>query len=409
MSSKIRSWRRDISLFLTSQLVSLLGSSLVQYAITWHITLTTKSGSMMTLSIICGFLPLFILSPFAGVWADRFDRRKLAALADFFIALVTLGAALAYLAGYDQLWILFLVQAFRAAGQAFHQPAVGALLPQIVPEDKLMRVNGLNSSLQSALMLISPAVAGVLLSVTSIKLIFFIDIITAAIAISILLLALRIESHKKARSKQSTSYFRDLIDGLRYIKNHPYLVSLFSYFTALYFLISPAAFLTPLQTTRVFGADIWRLTAIELVFSVGMTAGGALIAVWGGFRNRVRTIAASTLLMAFCSIALGLAPWFWLYLTVMTVFGIALPFLNTPGTVMLQEHVDGDYLGRTFSILSMLSSSVMPLSMLIFGPLADQIDIDILLIVSGAGMVAIGFSGLFIRRLLAAGESNKKT
>lgn len=68
-------WEKDIVLFLMSQTISLLGSSLVQYAIMWYITLNTKSGVMMTISIICGFVPTFFLSPFAGVWADRYNRK----------------------------------------------------------------------------------------------------------------------------------------------------------------------------------------------------------------------------------------------------------------------------------------------------------------------------------------------
>ena len=63
-------WNRNIVLFLTSQTVSLFGSYLVQYAIMWHITLRTQSGIMMTIAIICGFVPTFFVSPFAGVWAE---------------------------------------------------------------------------------------------------------------------------------------------------------------------------------------------------------------------------------------------------------------------------------------------------------------------------------------------------
>ncbi len=64
-------WKKNIILFLGSQTISLFGSSLVQYAILWYITLNTQSGVMMTLSIVCGFVPTFFLSPIAGVWADQ--------------------------------------------------------------------------------------------------------------------------------------------------------------------------------------------------------------------------------------------------------------------------------------------------------------------------------------------------
>ncbi len=72
-----RNWKKDTTLFLSSQTISLFGTMLVQYAITWYITMKTQSGVMMTLSVVAGFLPTFFLAPFAGVWADRFDRKKL--------------------------------------------------------------------------------------------------------------------------------------------------------------------------------------------------------------------------------------------------------------------------------------------------------------------------------------------
>lgn len=91
-------WKRNLILFLGSQTISLFGSALVQYAIMWYITLHTKSGFMMTLYIICGFLPTFFLSPFAGVWADRYSRKLLIILADAMIAMVTLLLAVLFLA-----------------------------------------------------------------------------------------------------------------------------------------------------------------------------------------------------------------------------------------------------------------------------------------------------------------------
>jgi DHA3 family macrolide efflux protein-like MFS transporter len=95
-------WRKKIVLFLASQAISFFGSALVQYAITWYITLETQSGVMMTISIICGFVPMFLISPFAGVWADRFDRKKLVILSDSLIALSSLINCLFFFAGYGR-------------------------------------------------------------------------------------------------------------------------------------------------------------------------------------------------------------------------------------------------------------------------------------------------------------------
>jgi MFS transporter, DHA3 family, macrolide efflux protein len=357
----------------------------------------------MTISIICGFIPVFLLSPFAGVWADRYDRKRLIALADGMIATVTLAVALVFLSGHRSVWLLFVALALRAVGSAVQGPAVGAILPQIVPEDKLMRANGINGTIQSAIMLVSPMLSGALLTFASITLIFFIDVATAALAIGVLVFVLRVEPHARATQKQETGYFADMRLGLRYIREHRYLLSFFAYLGVFLFLVAPAAFLTPLQVTRTFGAQVWRLTAIEIVFSAGMLLGGGLIAAWGGFKNRMRTMAAANLVMAACTIALGLAPAFWLYLVFMGLFGVALPFFNTPSSVMIQEQVDQAYMGRVYSVLSMLSTSLMPLGMLVFGPLADALRIEWMLLGTGAVMLFHGLRVLGNRRLMEAG------
>ncbi|MFS0575064.1 MFS transporter [Sporosarcina sp. 179-K 3D1 HS] len=400
-------WLKNIILFLSSQTISLFGSSLVQYAIMWHITLTTKSGLMMTLFIICGFIPTFILSPVAGVWADRYNRKILIIVADGLIALATLVLAILFLLGFNAIWLLFVMAAVRAFGAGIQMPAVGAILPQIVPKDKLTKVNGANGSIQALIMFISPMVSAALLGLTSLEIIFFIDVITAAIAI-ITLLALKISVHEKASEKQTTSYFSDFKQGLQYVNNHAFLKKFFLFFAVFFVLMAPAAFLTPLQVTRSFGDDVWRLSAIEIAFSIGMMAGGGIIAAWGGFQNKIKTLGFASIIMGVCTLALGIVPVFWVYLVFMALFGVALPIFNTPANVLLQEKVEEGYLGRVFGVMGMISTSMMPLGMLLFGPIADFIKIEWLLVGTGIFIIILA---IFLGRntvLIEAGKPDLK-
>lgn len=398
-----RPWKAKTAVFLASQTISLLGSQLVQYAILWSVTLESQSGGLMTWSILAGFVPTFLLSPLAGVWADRYNRKHLILWADGFIALVTLGLVVLYSAGLGSLWALIGAQVLRALGAAVQMPAVGALLPQFVPQDQLARVNGLNSTLQSALMLVSPVLAGALLAGAQLEQLFWIDILTAAVAMGLLGLFLKVAPHAKAAEKAQVTAWTDLKLGLTYIREHRYLVPFFAYNAALLFLIAPGAFLTPLQVTRNFGAEVWYLTAIEIVFSLGMLAGGLILSLWGGLKNRMHTMLLSHALMALCSLFLGLSPWLIPYLIVMGLFGVAIPFYNSASSVLLQEHVEESYLGRVFSVQTLIFTSAMPLGMLVFGPLADLLSIDLLLVAAGALMLAQALWVLTQKQLLEAG------
>ncbi|MNP00511.1 enterobactin exporter EntS [compost metagenome] len=359
---------------------------------------------MMTLYIICGFIPTFILSPIAGVWADRYNRKILIMLSDGMIAVATLILAIVFMMGYHSIWLLFVMAAVRAMGTGIQTPAVGAILPQIVPKDQLTRVNGLNGTLQAVIMFVSPIVSAALLTMASIEAIFFIDVITAAIGIGTLLVFFHIPLHEKANEKQTTSYFHDMRQGIHYIKDHRFLKTFFLFFSVFFVLMAPAAFLTPLQVTRSFGDGVWRLTAIEIAFSIGMIAGGGIIAAWGGFRNKVHTMMFSVLVMGGCTVALGIVPNFWIYLIFIAVCGVGMPIFNTPTNVLLQEKVDENFMGRVFGVMGMISTSMMPIGMLIFGPIADFVKIESLLI--GTGLLMLVLSIIFGRSkvMLEAGS-----
>lgn len=156
--------------------------------------------------------------------------------------------------------------------------------------------------------------------------------------------------------------------------------------------------------TRSFGDDVWRLTAIEIAFSIGMMAGGAIIASWGGFANKVHTMTLASLVMGICTIALGVMPIFWAYLLFMGIFGVSMPVFNTPTTVLIQERVEGDYLGRIFGVFGMIATSMMPIGMLIFGPMADIVRVEWILIGSGILMLVLGLLLGKNKVLLKAGE-----
>ncbi|MDD2288228.1 MAG: MFS transporter [Bacteroidales bacterium] len=388
-------WQKKTAIFLGSQAISLFGSSLVQYAILWYITLETKSGTMMMISIVFGFVPTFFLAPFAGVWADRYNRKLLIALSDSMIALSTLLLAILFWLGHDYIWLLFLMSAVRAIGGGIQTPAVGAFLPQIVPKDKLFRINGINSSIQAVINLLSPMLAGAVLSIASIEAIFLIDVFTATIAVLSLIFLLKVPPHAKAMQKQTLSYFADLKAGLSYIKNHGYLKNFFIFCAFFFFLIAPGAFLTPLQVAKSYGDEVWRLTAIEVAFSIGMMLGGVLISLWKGFKNKIHTMAFATFIMGFSTFLLGLTPLFWIYLGIMFIYGIVIPIYHTPTTVLLQHQVEEEFHGRVFGVLSMISSSTVPMSMLLFGPLADLVKVEWILLTSGSLLLVLSF--FFVR------------
>lgn len=399
----MKNWKKNSAFFIGGQSISLFGSMLVQYAIMWHITLETRSGFIMTLSILAGFIPSLFLSTFAGVWVDRFNRKLIIVLADTFIAITTLITALLFYFGYGSITLLLIVSAFRSLGNAVHTPAVQAFIPELVPEDKLMRVQGINNGIQSSMMIIAPVLSAALLASFELFVIFFIDTITAVLGIFTLILFVQ-STRVITPIEGKVEYFNDIKLGLNYIKSHHFLVPFFVFTAMVLFFVAPMAFLTPLQTVFNYGPEEWRLSFVEVAFASGMMIGGFSIAAWEGLKNRIHTMALSLILMGLSSIVLSLTNLFWIYLVSMFIIGLSLPYYNSPAYVMIQEKVDNEYLGRVFSVMGMISSSMMPIGMLVFGPLADVIDIDTIIIFSGIMMIIITFSLLFNKSLIQSGQ-----
>ena len=395
-------WRQKAGWFLSSQAVSLFGSSITQFAIVWYVTLSTSSGVMIMLSSLCSFLPQILISLFAGVWADRHNRKYLVMISDGAIALSTLILAIIFLCGYQELWLLFLVAAVRSAGTGVQMPAVTAMIPQMVPQEKLMRINGLNSTIQSLTMLISPAVSGAVLSMAGLEAAFFIDVVTAAIAI-VTMSRLKVVKVKREKEEMRGA-FSDLKFGLRYAWNHRFLRVFLFFYAGLMFLVTPAALLTPLLTTRTFGEEVWMLTANEMVWSFGTVIGGLIIAAWGGFRNRLSTLVMGTVVFGIFTMLLGFAGIFAVYLCFLFLTGLSMPFVSSPGMVLLQETVEPQMQGRVFGLVQIVSSSAVPLGMAIFGPLADVVSVEWLLIITGILMALLGASMLLSRSLREAGR-----
>jgi DHA3 family macrolide efflux protein-like MFS transporter len=398
-------WKKNTALFLTSQTLSLFGTMLVQYAIMWHIVLKTQSGAMMTIYILVAVLPTFFTSLSGGVWADRYNKKHLINLADGLIALISLAIAISLSAGIDSIALLMIAACVRALGQGIQQPAVTSLIPFIVPEDKLLKINGLNSSLQSGIYLLSPLISASLMSLASLQTLFFIDVVTAVIAICILYFLVKVPlTERKTENKKKTSHFTDLIDGLKYIKHQKYLL-LLVVLSGLYTIFISILVLFPLQVTRNFGADLWRLSAVEIGQAAGMITGGLLIGVWC-FRNKIYAIGVSSVVIGILTILFALWANFTPYLVCMVIFGIIWSYYSTPSVTLIQERVEPDYMGRVLSVFTMLGSLAMPFGMLFLGPLADIVNINYIFIGTGAVMVFLGIMYFVSKTLREAGIKN---
>ena len=382
-------WKRKTILFLISQCITLFGSMIVQMSIIWYVTLKTSSGGWVAAFTICSYLPQFLISFFAGVWADRYSRKKLIILADGVITVATLVMFLVMpMISSDSILLsaLLAVSIIRSVGAGIQTPAVNAVISQLVPEEYLMKYNGFNATVQSVVQFAAPAVAGAVLSVGTFRATLFIDILTALVGIGLLSCVLL---PKQEASNENVSVLSEIKAGIRYSFSDKLIGKILIVYGLYILLCVPAGFMAALLVSRVYGDVYWYLTAVELVGFAGMALGGVLMGVWGGFKSRIKTFALGLFVLSLMTIGMGISPYFIIYLVLMFVYSIALTMIQTATTTIIQEKADSSMQGRVFGLMGAMYSGFLPVGMAIFGPLADVMPLQWIIVGSGIALVLV--------------------
>lgn len=389
MDEKQTNWKSQAMLFLISQCITLFGSTLVQMAIVWYVTIQTSSGVWVAAFTVCSYLPQFLISFVAGVWADRHSRKKLIIGADSLIALVTFLMVLAIPHITDKTVVLgglLVMSVIRSFGAGIQTPAVNAVIPQLVPEDQIMRFNGINATMQSVVQFAAPAAAGVLLTMNTLSSTLIIDTATAIVGIGLLSAVI---IPKQAIQNKGTSVFIDMKIGIKYTLSDKLIGKVLTVYGLFIFLCVPAGFLSQLFVSRVYGETYWYLSAVELAGFIGMVAGGILMCIWGGFKSRVTTMSVGLIAFGSLAIGMGLSKQFALYLTLMIIYGVAITMVQTATTTLIQEKAEISMQGRVFGLLGAMYSGFLPVGMAIFGPMADEISLQWIMIGSGIALIAL--------------------
>ena len=389
IEQRIVNWKSRTVLFLISQCVTLFGSTLVQMAIVWYVTLNTSSGVWVAAFSICSYLPQFLMSFIGGVWADRYSRKRLIIGADISIAAVTFIMMLAMPFIREEKFLLgglLVMSIIRSVGAGIQTPAVNAVIPQLVPESQLMRFNGINATMQSLVQFAAPAAAGLLLSLSTLQSTLIIDILTAVFGVGILSCVL---IPKQRSIEKSASVIKDMRMGIHFAFSDKLIRKLLIVYGLFTFLCVPAGFLAGLLVNRVYGNTYWYLTAVELIGFFGMIMGGLLMSLWRGFKSRINTLVFGLFIFGIMAVGMGLTKKFILYLILMALYGVALTIVQTSITTLIQENVKSLMQGRIFGLMGSMYSGFIPIGMVIFGPMADIIPLEWIIVCSGVLVMMI--------------------
>jgi DHA3 family macrolide efflux protein-like MFS transporter len=401
-------WKKRFAFLWTGQFFSLISSSAVGFAIIIWLSLQTGSAEVLAYAAIAGLLPQALIGPFAGVYVDRWDRKKTMIFADGFIAVCTLVMSISFYLGYENLELIYIMLALRSVGSAFHMPAMQAAIPLLAPRSELLRIAGINQIIKSVSNIAGPALGALAIGLLSIGNVLLLDIAGAMIAIFSLFF-ISIPSPKKENNPQSNIFrvWKDMKIGFGEVTKNKGLSFLFLYSIIAGFCIMPISVLFPLMTIEHFNGGKFEMSIVETTWGLGMLVGGGLLGIWKPAVRKVIIVNLSHILIGVAFFWSGwLSQQSFIFFTLLTgIGGIAGSFYSAGFTAIVQEEIPSGLLGRVFSMY--FSIEVLPtmLGLICTGFAADTIGVNFTFIILGFIIFLVGIASFMTPSLMNLNRS----
>lgn len=384
-------WKRKFFPFWGAQAISLLGSGLASFALIWWMTITTQSATVLALASLAGLLPGVLIGPLAGALVDRWDRKWVLIVSDGVSAILAALLVALFWLQVTQVWHLYLILAIRGMAGTFQFPAIQSSTALMVPKEQLARVSGLNQALQGVTMIAAPALGALLLALLPLHSILAIDVITAVVAIGLLMLSRIPQPVGQQAAAGVKGVWKEMRAGFAYIVRWPALLNVLVVSALLNLVLTPAFSLVPILVTEHFAGGAPQLAWMNAAYGLGFVAGGILLGVWGGFQRRVFTSLLGLAGLGLGAFLIGIAPAFAIGLgfAAMAVLGLMNPLANGPFFAILQAVVEPNMQGRVFTVLMSVSLAMAPVGLAIAGPLADRFGVQVWYLLSALLCVLI--------------------
>ena len=399
-----KNWLRNYLPMGIGQIVSLVGSALVQFSLVWYVTKQTGSATVLASATTAALLPNILLGPFVGALVDRWNRKLVMIIADLVVALATAVLAVLFATGAIQIWHIIAILLTRSAAGVFQGPARTAATTLMVPQEHLSRLGGINQAVDGMINVFSPALGALLLELLPMQGVLAVDIITAAIAISLMIFFVRVpQPTTKPKTDRITpkSLMVDVRESVRYIITWPGLFLMILMASLLNMALAPGGNLLPLHVTTFFGKGAQELAWMQVAMGIGGIVGGLVLGVWGGFKRKVWTVLTGVIGIGAGMLLFGLIPanrYAYSLICLVVVGGMA-SFANGSFGPLLQTKVPPEVQGRVFMLLSSLSLAMMPIGLFLSAPIADRFGTRVSYIAGGSLCLIIGLVGLMDKRI----------
>ncbi len=403
----MNSWKKSFFTIAIGQMVSLIGSSAVQFALIWWVATQTESPLMLGLSGLVAFIPTVILSPIAGIAADRYNRKIICIAADLFIGVVAAVFALTMWLWEPPVWIVLVILFMRGIGNTFHQPSIQAIIPQLVPPDYLVKANSWNQIMSSGSFMLGPVIGAALYAAMPLPFVLLTDLLGALIASGLLAVVSIPRLERGGQERRNVK--SELMEGLGVYRADRRLLLVVVAETVCMVFFFPLSSFYPLMTSSYFSASAWHASAVEFAFAAGMMIASFLLGSVIRVNRKIVVAYIGLLGTAAASFVGGILPptmfgWV-IFMIACGLMGGFMNVFNIPIVAYMQETIAPEKMGRAFSLLSLSGSVAMPVGLLIGSPIAEKVGVHTWFAITGIATALIAIAALLVDRRLQKGSA----
>jgi MFS family permease len=388
---------RDFALLWAGATVSLAGDGVYIVAIAWQVYELSNSPTALSLVGLAWTLPIGIFVLIGGVISDRFERRRIMIAADIVRAVAVGTIGVLVLTEVVELWHLIVLAAVFGTGEAFFGPAFMSIVPEIVPRHLLLQANSLDQFIRPfAFLLVGPALGGWMVATIGPGQAFMLDAGTFLVSAAAIFL-MRYRPAPREAAEERISVLRDLREGFVFVRAHAWLWA--TLLAAAVFLLAywgPVDVLVPYLVRNELGGDASDFGLVLACGGVGALLAAFLLGQRGFPRRHITFMYSAWGLGSLALVGFGLATEVWQMQAISFVEGA----LFTSGMViwgtLVQTLVPGELLGRVTSLDWFVSTSLVPISFALTGPVSAGLGAQTTLVVAGIAATAATFAFLFV-------------
>lgn len=389
--------QKKFIVLLFGSFISRFGDSLDAIAYSLMVYHLTGSKILLATLYIVNCIPSIILSPFAGVVADRISKKKGIVVCDIGRGIVVSITAFLLLTNKLEPWHLYIFTFINSTFESFAKPSKTALIPNILPEELFLTASSFSSSLSSFAEIIGAGLAGFIIVLVGFSGAIFIDGLTFFIS-AIIIFSLKIKEHEPVKKSLGVkSYITDLLEGLNTIKNMPVILIVVLLFGFINFFLAPINILLPAYATDILYATPKEYSLISLALPIGVILGGLITSQFGSkFKKGYLVSFGMSLLGIFCAllclpgkIDIPLVSPVLFVAIVFFMIGVSMPICTSPLSVYMLSKIPKDKLGRVSALFGMFATAAMPLGGGLSGVVSELISMQSLFLIVGLSIAVV--------------------